>query len=426
MDSYREALEKIRQVASQHLIVEKEIKELENSVGRTLAEDIFSEEAVPAFNNSAMDGYAVMADKTRGASLVHPVEFLVAGEIAAGDWLADEKLDQAGTQSCFEIMTGAPMPARIYDAVVKVEDVLVGQNDSGQSIIRIQQPLSSGENVRPAGTDIAQEQELFAKGKRITAEMLLAAAACGKSRLPVLRRPRVALLSTGSELLDFTQTRLQAGKIRNCTGIFLVQKLRDLGCEVTNFGLIRDDPHSFSCMFSQMLASGPDLIITTGAVSMGKYDFILPALKDFGATIHFHKVAIRPGKPIVFAEIPSQIEIPKVPFFGMPGNPVSTAVALRFFVTPFLRGLCGLEPEVAKQAKAKFSSKKPAGLQCFYKANIEMKNGEATVEVVSQQASYMVGNFSDINSWVVLPEDGHQVESGQILDCFGMEVRNGD
>ncbi len=420
MVSYQEAMDKINAVALKHRATQAEGVALEAAVGRVLAESVFSSEAVPAFDNSAMDGFAIHSEKTLHATVEHPVEFVLAGEIAAGDWLEDEDIDRAGIQACFEIMTGAPMPLRNYDAVVKVEDVFRIKDSDGKERIRLTKPVALGENVRPAGTDIQMGEEILQAGSVMTSEMILAAAACGISTVSVYRKPRVALLSTGSELVEFQCPRLSPGKIRNSTGPYLVQKLRDLGFEVNSYGLVPDEPTGYFRVFEKVVNSGVDLILTTGAVSMGKYDFILPVLRDFNADIHFHKVAIRPGKPIVFAEVPVAKGNKKIPFFGMPGNPVSTSVALRFFVTPFVRGCLGLGNENVRQAKVKVRSKKPDGLRCFYKARTFFENGEAFVDVISKQASYLVGNFKDIDCWVVLPEAGSQVEEGQVLPIYSL------
>lgn len=420
MVSYHEALEKLQAVALKHPVVQVEKVSLADAVGRVLAENVFSSEPVPSFNNSAMDGFAIHSERTVHATIETPAEFLVAGEIAAGDWLLDDELDLAGLQGCFEIMTGAPMPLRNYDAVVKVEDVQRWKDDEKREWIRVTKPVMPGENVRPLGTDIQEGQEILEKGSVFSSEMILAAAACGISSLPVYRKPRVAILSTGSELTDFESPRLEPGKIRNSTGPYLERKLQDLGLDVHNYGLVPDEPEGYRAVFEKVLKSGADLILTTGAVSMGKYDFIIPLLKKFNAVIHFHKVAIRPGKPIVFAEIPAEKEGGSIPLFGMPGNPVSTAVALRFFVTPFVRESFGLKPENIRQAKLQGNTKKPEGMRCFYKGRTFFENGEALVEVIPQQASYMVGNFKDVDSWVILPEEGVHVPVGQVLPIYSL------
>lgn len=193
-----------------------------------------------------------------------------------------------------------------------------------------------------------------------------------------------------------------------------------MGLEVINFGLVPDNPHNYSETLMSVIGQSFDLILTTGAVSMGKYDFIVPVLKALNAKIHFHKVAIRPGKPLVFAELPSKERGYSIPLFGMPGNPVSTAVALRFFVVPFLRD--GMEIENEKKTWARLSVlpgatiKKPEGLRCFYKAVTKYEGGQALVEIFSQQSSYMVGNFAAINSWVILPEAGQSVAPGDVVE----------
>lgn len=423
MVSYAEAINKIKLVAGMHSFEQTEEVSMVNGVGRLLAEDIYSTENVPSFHNSAMDGFVLCAEDTLTASPEQPLEFVVYGEIAAGDWLTPESLELCALQGCYEIMTGAPIPHPIYDAVIKVEEVEKFKDSQGQFKIRLSRPVKVGENVRPAGSDIQAGQLLFAQGQRFTSEMILGAAACGVTNLKVTKRPRVAILSTGSELVDFNSKRLIDGKIRNSTGPFLESKLVGMGVDVENYGLVPDNPQGYTEVFKKVLASGVDLILTTGAVSMGKYDFIIPVLKDFGSTVHFHKVAIRPGKPIVFAEIPVPGSSKKIPLFGMPGNPVSTAVALQFFVQPYLNAALGLVETKEKLAKVVETSRKPEGLRCFYKAIVTNEDGEEKVQILTQQASYMVGNFAEVNSWVVLPEENPSVQSGATVEFVPLNER---
>lgn len=417
MISYDEALTTIRERARILGDLSLEWVDLSMAVGRILAQDIHSETLVPSFDNSAMDGFAINASDTLLAASDAPVELEVIGEIAAGDTGLNGSSSHRGA---FEIMTGAPVPPSPFNAVVKIEEV-ERFRANGKDWIRIHRAVAPLENIRPAGSDMKIGQKLLTKGSVFRIDMILPLAACGITQAPVCRKPRIAILSTGSELVDFRESQVPHGKIRNCTGPYLESKLQNLGCEVINYGLVPDEPQAYIELFKRVLVSGVDLILTTGAVSMGKYDFIVPALKDLKATIHFHKVAIRPAKPLLFAEIFLQEKGSSIPVFGMPGNPVSTAVALEFFVRPYLNERFGRTQREKRTAKVRFDMKKPKGLTCFYKARVTQEEAECVAEIVPQQGSYLVGNFSEANAWVILPEFGNVTDSGAMVEYFEIE-----
>jgi molybdopterin molybdotransferase len=260
-------------------------------------------------------------------------------------------------------------------------------------------------------------------GQVIELSHLMALATLGFSRVCVARMPNIALISTGRELVDPSSPRLQPGQIRNSTGLYLKKYFESLHHPITECGTVSDDPEDYLKRLTQALDSGAEVVISTGAVSMGKFDFVKPALEKLGAKIHFHKCAIRPGKPILFAS--GNWRGKTVFFFGVPGNPVSTAVGLRFFVRPFLDHMLGIQTgdgSVAdgialRSARLINDFKKPEGLRCFFKAIERVSpNGETLVEALPGQASFMVSPLLKANSWVVFPESGSSAKAGSMVE----------
>lgn len=408
MIPYGDALKKIIEAAETKKLGSETVS-MEKAMGRILAEDLSSPEEVPSFDNSAMDGFCVRAVDTLQASAAHPCELKVLGLIAAGDpeWSGTSRVDQSA--SCVEIMTGAALPVAGYDAVVRIEDVLIIKDAKGTTTgIKISRPILTGENIRLSGTDFRIGQKVLGRGTRIEPHHILSLAALGITDLRVVRKPRFAVVSTGSELVSPETKDLSRGMIRNSTGPYLVTLLTELGIDVRSFGIIQDDPTEYRALLQRLSDEAYDGVISTGAVSMGKFDFVSDVLTELGALTHFHKVSIRPGKPILFAELKTS-EKPMA-FFGMPGNPVSTAVGCRFFLMPYLRALSGLGLEKPVTAKLTITAKKPRGLRCFFKARAHFSAEGVQVEAMKSQASYVVSSLTEANCWVVFPEDEEQMK----------------
>ena len=403
MIEFKEALSHISTLASQ-IQLEAEIIPLEHADGRICSVDIFSLEAVPAFNNSAMDGFAIHAEDTREASDTNPIRLHVSSVLAAGD---EVQSYSAGIRAV-EIMTGAPLP-EIFDAVVKIEDVEVLRSaDARLSEICVRTVIPKGNNIRKIGSDFKVGQVVLLQGSAIRAESMMALASLGISQVSVFQKPTVAILSTGKELVPSNTQELKPGMIRNSTALYFQTAFAHLGGNVVHVSSVGDEVEGFKKHLAQILDGNIDILVTTGAVSMGKYDFIPAVLKDMGAEIIFHKVAIRPGKPILLAKIPRQGGRPLV-VFGMPGNPVSSAVGLRFFLTPLFRELNRQKPEQGLRVKLSEAISKPPGLKCFFKARLENSENEFCVSALSGQASFMVSSLVRANSWVLFSEVGSTV-----------------
>lgn len=409
MINYTEALGLLREAGRLRRFSHEQVS-FREAVGRVLAAPLLGTEPVPGFDNSAMDGFAVRAADTAGASDERPVRLPVSALVVAGD---RGTLDGA-PHGAVEIMTGAPVPLGGFDAVVRVEDAEVVRDASGVAReLVLRRSASTGDYVRKRGEDYRPGALVLEAGRVVRPDHLLALAALGITRLPVVRRPRVAIIATGRELVDAETPALEPGMIRNSTTPYLLAALEALGADVRWVGTVPDDPVAFARVWSDVVASGADLVITTGAVSVGKHDFIARSLVDAGAHVRFHKVAIRPGKPILFAEAPQGPAV-----IGLPGNPISTAVGLRFFVEPFLRAARGLADERPLMARLADRCVKPGGLRCFYKARLSLEPAGPTVEVLPGQASFIVRTLTEANAWVVFEEGASECAAGMAVDVY--------
>lgn len=411
LKSYSDALTAILECGAVRELSTEQVP-LEQSIGRTCAATLRAEHPVPEFPNSAMDGFALISEQTMLARPDHPVLFNVVGSIAAGDL----GVLHPQPEGAWEIMTGAPVPAG-YDAVIKLEDVDQVLDSEGRvEAIKVFRPVSEGENYRDAGEDFQVGDLITEQGLILGAEQVLALATFGHPKIEVKRKPRIAILSTGKEIVP-VGTALAYGQIWNSTGPFLHSSLSALGADVKSYGIVADQPQTFIEKIKMILSEPVDVVITTGAVSVGKYDFVADALKEIGVNIRFSKVAIRPGKPILFGELN-----PGPVFFGLPGNPVSTAVGLRFFVQPYLERLSGQAQEKSGLARLVNAQNKPEGFTVFYKAKIDRDDPKALI--LPGQSSFMVSPLLKANAWVKLSQGQARTESNTEVEFFPMKRGN--
>lgn len=368
---------------------------LQNATGTVAATGVLCPGAVPPFDNSAMDGFAVRADGTAGASAAAPAELRVLGMITAGE-ANSRRPFQPGT--AWEIMTGAPMPVG-YDSVIPVEQVTVLRDAAGKPVgIRLHESLQSGSNLRRAGEDFAAGAVLLRAGQLIQAHQIMGLAATGTGTLACRPLPRVAVITTGNELTH-PDTQLQPGKIHDSNGPYLEAAIGAMGGAGTGVYRIGDSADELISRVQSL--PDVDIILTTGGVSAGRMDFVPRALEQLGADILFHRVAIRPGKPILFARLPNGTLV-----FGLPGNPIAVAVGLRFFVVPALRRLRGLTIETYATARLVDNHHKKPGLRFFAKAHATTDaDGMLRVEILPGQESFKISPLMQANCWLIAGAD---------------------
>lgn len=395
MISYHDALaiilKQAKQSATQKL-------PLLDSLDKIAACDMQSAIPVPSFRNSAMDGFAVISSQLDAASEKNPVTLSVASAIAAGDDVATTDAAKA-----VQIMTGAAVPEP-YDAVVPVEVVAhIG------SEVTFTKPSRQGDHIRHAGEDVARGQCVLRKGERITPEIIMLLSAIGICEVEVMCLPRLHLISTGNEISDDYAVPLKGSQIYNSNAPYLLAAARQQGLEIQYEGIVRDEPALFEAKLIAM--SEPAIIISTGAVSKGVWDFIPDSLKKLGATIHFHRVNIRPGKPVLFATLPNGSF-----YFGLPGNPISAAIGFTFFVMPLVRALQGTAQHVALTAKLADSFTKKGDFLQFLKAGLSVDAAGQLIADISQgQESFKISPMAANNAWVVLDASKSQWKAGDAV-----------
>jgi molybdopterin molybdotransferase len=371
-----------------------------------LAQDVHAQVAVPGFANSAMDGYAVVMADVATASGEQPVVLPVAADVPAGP--AQHRRLEAGT--AIRVMTGAPVPDGC-EAVVPVE-----WTDAGVEQVTIRQAPSPGQYLRRAGEDIDPGELVLRTGMRLTPRRIAVAAAVGRAALLVHPRPRVAVLSTGSELVP-PGDRLGYGQIYDSNGYALVAAARELGAEATYRGFVGDHEDDVRAALHAACADA-DLVITSGGVSAGAYDPVKAVLIGSGS-MWFGKVAMQPGMPQGVGTHGPQ----HTPVLTLPGNPVSSMVSFEVFARPMVRRMLG-EHELSRtpvRAVAAAGWSSPAGKRQFVRAVLEGRDGVATVRPVGAQGSHLVADLAEATCLAIVPEDVTAVVPGDQLDCLPLE-----
>ena len=377
--------------------------ELAAAEGCVLAEDVTAAVALPSFDNSGMDGYAVHAADVAGAAEDSPATLRVTGEIAAGDigahWLAP------GT--AIRIMTGARLPAGA-DAVIPVE-----WTDDDDAQVAIYRPAERGNAVRYAGGDAAEGETLLTAGTRMRPMQIAVAASAGRKAVTVRPRPRVVVLSTGDELTE-PGTPLVPGRIWDSNSYMIAAAAREAGAVASRRAGVPDDPEGVLPVLEEQLAHA-DLLITTGGVSMGgEHDVVKAALRKLG-TVTFRKVAMQPGMPQGFGVLGKGGNGP-VPIFTLPGNPVSAYVSFQMFVRPALAALQGASDLSLPQVRATLTGpvRSPSGRRSYLRGVLD----GTKVTPLSGQGSHQIAYLGRANALIIVPERETQLPANDTVDVL--------
>jgi molybdopterin molybdotransferase len=376
---------------------------LTEAQGLVLAEDVVAQLALPVFDNSAMDGYAVRAEDTSGATPNRPVVLPVAEDIPAG------RTDHLTLQpkTAHRIMTGAPLPAGAT-AIVPVEDT-----DGGVDTVAIRQPRDPGKHIRRAGEDVAPGTTVLRNGQVVTPAVLGLAAALGMAELTVIPRQRVLVISTGSELVT-PGTALQPGQIYESNSIMLAGAVREAGADVIAVATAEDDVAQFSSILDRYAADS-DLIITSGGVSAGAYEVVKDAFgRDGDQGVEFVKVAMQPGMPQGIGRVAGTTIV------TLPGNPVSALVSFEVFIRPALRAAMGLpDPERPhRPAILAESLTSPRGKRQFRRAILDADTGSVTS--YGPPASHHLRWLASSNGLLDIPENVVEVSAGTQLQVWDL------
>lgn len=376
--------------------------------GCVLAEHVAATHPLPPFDNSAMDGYAVRAADIAGATESTPVTLPVVGDVAAGS--STPYSVQPGL--CVRIMTGAPMPPGA-DAVVPQE-----WTDEGLAQVAIRSAATIGAHVRRAGEDVTPGTVVLTAGTHLGATQVGLLAAVGRERVLARPRPRVVILSTGSELVDPGQP-LTPGKIPDANSTLLTAAAHEAGAIAFRVGIVPDDPRQLLDTLEDQLIRA-DLVLTSGGVSVGAYDVVKDALGRLG-TVAFDKVAMQPGMPQGFGRIGPD----DTPFFGLPGNPVSAYVSFEVFVRPVLRRMLGVEPITRPIVRARLTDRvsSPPDKRSFARGWLAVEDGKYVVTPVGGSGSHLIASLSAANALVVVPESATELDKDATVDVMMLERR---
>lgn len=379
---------------------------LENALGRVLAEPVHATENIPPFDNSSMDGYAIRAADIAGASTDHGITLQVVMDIPAGA----QASQPVQTGQAARIMTGAPIPPGA-DAVIPVEDTN-GQWNPGTIPthpypITIFRQVSAGGYIRPAGEDITSGALVFEAGTVLRPQEIGVLASLGQAVVTVIRQPRVAILTTGDELLEVDRP-LAPGKIRDSNSYTLASLVTHQGGIALRLPIARDTLDAVRTLFDNALAQSPDMIISSAGVSVGAADLIRTVMAEYGE-IGFWRINLRPGKPLAFGHIRG------IPFFGLPGNPVSAMVTFDVLVRPALlkqAGKSDARPQIMALAAENMKSD---GRRSYIRVKLARREGEFYASATGTQSSGALMSMVLADGLLVIPEDMRDIPAGTRL-----------
>lgn len=380
------------------------------ALGRVLAEPVVATDSLPPFANSSMDGYAVRADDIVTACTQTPVTLAVVGDIAAGR--VPEVAVSAG--SAARIMTGAPLPLGA-DAVVPVEDTNESWRDEERplpSTIQISRAVQPGDYVRGVGEDILAGQAILAEGHILRPQEIGVLASLGIDHVKVIRRPRVAILATGDELLPINEA-LQPGKIRNSNGYAQASQVKALGAEPIFLGIARDTEEDVRAKLEHGIQANADLFVSSAGVSVGAYDVVKSVLVQEGQ-VGFWRVRMRPGKPLAYGSYAG------IPYIGLPGNPVSAMVSFERFARAAILKMAGhtqLErPQISVRLLDRIQSD---GRESYVRAVVSKNEpGEYVAETTGSQGSHIMTSLVQANALLIVPEGIEEVVPGEMVTAW--------
>ena len=380
---------------------------LDDALGMVLAEHVTSPLDIPAWTNSAMDGYAVRAEDVRGATAERPVRLTVVEELPAGRF----PTRAIGAGECSRIFTGAPLPEGA-DGVIRQEDT-----DEGKDVVTILKDRDAGVNLRHVGEDVRKGATVLTAGTPLGPAHLGVLASLAVAHPLAYRRPRVAILGSGDEIVDIDQPEeiLSGRKIASSNTHTLVALVRLAGGEPINLGIARDTPESFRTHLEH--ARDADLLVTTAGISVGEHDYVRSVLEEMGVTQRFWKLRMRPGAPVGFGLLGD------VPWIGLPGNPVSTMVTFELFVRPAIRAMAGHALPFRRAVRARATEPialKPK-LQHFLRAVVTPTGDGFEARLTGPQGSGILTSMVKANALLVVPEGQHETPVGAGLDAIVLD-----
>ena len=408
MNSYKAAISKLN---NNPLKIGSEIVSIKDALNRISSKEVIAKSDYPADDNTAFDGFAVNSKETKNTFQ----KFKILKTIAAGDNPYIKKIPKL---SCIEVMTGAIIK-KPFDTIIPIEDIEFFPSKKKAKYIIINKKIKKSEFIRPKGSDYKKGNKIIRKGELINPAHILSLKTLGIDKVLVKKKVNIVFYPSGNELSD--KKNIPSWKIRNSNTIYLNSLIKSLPVNFTIQKILRDkDQKLFKEQISKQLKSKTDILITSGAVSKGKFDFIPSVINQFKLKNHFKGVAIRPGKPIMFAKFNNN-----KCFFGLPGNPISSVACFRFFVIPLLFKSLGLKVEkpIFAKLKNKFSKKKK--FTRFVKGKLTFdKKGFVEFEVFEGQESYKIEPFVKSNAWGVFKDGVSVFNKGNLIDVYSASGLN--
>ena len=379
-------------------------------LNRVTSKNIYASSCYPSGNNAAFDGYAIKSSETYKLNKKTCKRFEIIGSIAAGNKPLKKKIKKFQT---VEIMTGALIPS-YFNTIIPIEQINFYPNKKNAKYILINKKISKFEHVRFKGSDYKKGDLLVSQGTILQSNHILALKTLGIKKIKVKKKPNILFFSTGNEITN--KDKILDWEVRNSNCHYIKSLNQNFLFNFKDGGILRDSQSNlFKSHINKMLNSKIDMIVTSGAVSAGKFDFVPNVIKNFQLSSYFKSVAIRPGKPILFAKIRGKSKA----IFGLPGNPISSAACFRFFVYPYIRSLLGIKDEISFKAILKNEFIKKKEFTRFVKSKLSTtSNGKLKVQILKGQESFRIKSFIQSNIWVMLPSGKEKFKKGETVDCF--------
>tara|TARA_B100000700_G_scaffold328146_1_gene444966 strand:- start:2285 stop:3514 length:1230 start_codon:yes stop_codon:yes gene_type:complete len=402
MINYKKALTGLKK---NKIIVNSEEVTVENSINRIVDKNIKSPSNHPSSNNTALDGFAINNKDTFNIKKKLFKSFKIIKRIAAGD---NPKINKSSKNTTVEVMTGALIP-KPYNTIIPFEEI---KYSSDKKFILINKKIKKNKHIRIHGTDFKKGNIIIKKGEIITPQHILAFKTLGIKNIKVKQKIRITIFSTGNEVTN--NLKIPNWKVRNSNIYYLKALTKNLPIIIKEEKILRDDQSKkFQNKIKKNILSQNNIILTIGALSAGKFDFVPKIIKGLRPKYYFKGCYIRPGKPVMFAKLKNNNI-----FFGLPGNSISTAATFRFFLLPFIFYSVGAK--IANPIKAKLSNNfiKDISFTRFVKGNlIYKKNGVIEFTINKGQESFKIKSFIESNAWGLLPNGKSKFKKGDIIDC---------
>jgi molybdopterin molybdotransferase len=390
--------------------IKNEVINCFDSLNRVCASNIYSSVNYPSGNNAAFDGFAINSKETTKLNKSNLEKFEILKIIAAGD---NPKIDKVKKFQTVEIMTGAIIP-KYFDTIIPIEQIKFYPNIYDKKYILINNKIKKNQHIRYAGSDYKKKDLIIKKGTLIQPSHILAFKTLGIKKINVKKKPNILFFSTGNEISN--NKEIVDWKVRNSNSYYIKSLSDNFLFNFIDGGILRDkDEKIFENIINKNIRSKIDILITSGAVSAGKFDFVPSIVSKFNLSNFFKGVAIKPGKPILFAKLSKKEKA----IFGLPGNPISSAACFRFFVCPYLLNILGISKEKPFKAKLKNNFEKNKKFTRFLKGKLtSTNNGKLEIQILKGQESFRIKSFVDSNVWVVFKEGQSKFKKGELIECY--------